>query len=53
MGEYRILTLRAGATVIKSRAPVDSPFAEDQDAWAGLLAEAGKVRMYRDNKLLS
>jgi glycerol transport system ATP-binding protein len=53
MGEFRILTLRAGGTAIKCRAPADNPFAEDQDAWAGLLAEAGKVRIYRDNKLVS
>jgi glycerol transport system ATP-binding protein len=53
MGEFRILTLLAGATTIKCRTTVGNSFVEDQDAWAGLAAEAGKVRIYRDNKLVS
>jgi len=53
MGEYWVLTLQIGETLIKCRTSKEYSYAEGQDVWAGLLSEAGKAKIYRNNKLVS
>lgn len=53
MGEFRILTLKVGATTIKCRISVETSYLEDQNVWVGLLGEADKVRIFHNNKLVS
>ncbi len=52
MGDYRILTLTAGNTTIKSRVPLEPEYWEEQAVWVGLASEADKFRLYRDGKLV-
>ena len=53
MGDYQILTLVAGKTIIKSRVEPKTKYQEDQEVWAGLAADAGRMMIYHQDTLVT